>query len=97
MTIRDRIKRLPTFSASHEALGHAAAFPVGLPSFFYKAYSDAGDVVFDPFMGSGTCIIAAEQLGRRCYGLEISPTYCDVIVARWEKFTGKKAERVPHG
>jgi DNA modification methylase len=42
--------------------------------------------------GSGTTIIAAEQLGRRCYGLELSPAYCDVIVARWEKLTGRKAE-----
>jgi DNA modification methylase len=47
--------------------------------------------IFDPFLGSGTTLIAAEQLGRRCYGLEISPAYCDVIVARWEKHTGKTA------
>ena len=43
--------------------------------------------------GSGTTLIAAEQLGRRCYGMEISPAYCDVIVKRWETLTGKKAER----
>ena len=49
--------------------------------------------VYDPFLGSGTTLIAAEQLGRKCYGMEISPTYCDVILARWEKLTGKKAER----
>ena len=49
--------------------------------------------VFDPFLGSGTTLIAAEQLGRKCYGLEISPQYCDVIVKRWEQFTGKKAHR----
>ena len=42
---------------------------------------------------SGTTMIAAEQLGRRCYGIEIAPQYCDVVVARWEKFTGKKAVR----
>ena len=52
-----------------------------------------GDV-YDPFAGSGTTLIAAEQLGRRCYAIEISPAYCDIIVARWEKFTGKKAERL---
>lgn len=46
-----------------------------------------GDV-FDPFLGSGTTIIAAQKLGRRCFGLEISPEYCDVILARWEQFTG---------
>jgi DNA modification methylase len=48
-------------------------------------------LVFDPFLGSGTTLIAAEQLGRKCYGMEISPQYCDVIVARWEKLTGQKA------
>lgn len=53
------------------------------------------DDVYDPFLGSGTTLIAAEQLGRKCYGLEIDPGYCDVIVARWEKLTGKKAQRVP--
>jgi DNA modification methylase len=48
--------------------------------------------VFDPFLGSGTTLIAAEQLGRKCYGMEISPQYCDVIVKRWETLTGKQAE-----
>jgi DNA modification methylase len=85
--------RLPTFSLNHQALGHSAAFPVGLPSFFIKAYTDKGDKIFDPFLGSGTTLIAAEQLGRKCYGMEISPAYCDVIVKRWETLTGKKATR----
>jgi DNA modification methylase len=50
-------------------------------------------IVYDPFLGSGTTLIAAEQLGRKCYGMEISPAYCDVIIKRWETLTGKKAER----
>jgi DNA modification methylase len=83
--------RLPTFSSTHTALGHSAAFPVGLPSFFIKAYTDQSDNVYEPFCGSGTTVIAAEQLGRKCYGMEISPAYCDVIVQRWENLTGKKA------
>jgi len=83
--------RLPTFSSTHQALGHSAAFPVGLPSFFIRAYSDLGDNVYEPFCGSGSTLIAAEQLGRKCYGMEISPQYCDVIVKRWETLTGKKA------
>ncbi len=52
------------------------------------------DSVYDPFLGSGTTLIAAESLGRKCFGLELSPTYCDVIISRWEKFTGKKARKV---
>ena len=52
------------------------------------------DHVYDPFLGSGTTVMAAEQLGRRCYGIEISLGYVDVIVRRWEAFTGKKASRV---
>jgi DNA modification methylase len=67
---------------------HPAQFPVGLAAAYIKSFT--GDV-YDPFLGSGTTIIAAEQLHRRCFGLEISPAYCDVIVARWEKFTGRKA------
>ena len=47
--------------------------------------------VFDPFLGSGTTLIAAEQLGRKCYGIEISPVYCDVIVNRWQNATNKIA------
>jgi DNA modification methylase len=45
----------------------------------------------EPFCGTGTTLIAAEQLGRKRYGMEISPAYCDVIVKRWETLTGKKA------
>lgn len=76
--------------------GHAAAYPVGLPTFFLQAYSDEGDTVLDPFLGSGTTLIAAEQTGRVAYGMELMPKYCDVILARWESFTGEKAVRI-HG
>jgi len=48
-------------------------------------------LIADPFLGSGTTLIAADQLGRKCYGMEISPAYCDVVVQRWENITGKKA------
>lgn len=53
-------------------------------------------LVYDPFLGSGTTLIAAEQLGRTCYGMEISPAYCDVIVKRWEALTGQRAELSNH-
>jgi DNA modification methylase len=52
-------------------------------------------LVLDPFLGSGTTLIAAEQLDRTCYGLEIDPGYCDVIAGRWEKLTGGTVERIP--
>ena len=87
--------RLPTFVSSHEALGHAASYPVGLPEFFMNAYTDRGDAVLDPFMGSGSTLIAAEKTNRRGFGIEMSPAYCDVIVRRWELATGRKA--VKHG
>ena len=89
--------RLPTFTGSHEALGHAAAFPVGLPEFFINAYSDNGDTVFDPFMGSGSTLMAAERTGRRGFGMELSPIYCDVIVRRWQQYTGKQAVHADTG
>ena len=57
--------------------------------------SSVGQAVYDPFLGSGTTLIAAEMTGRICHALEISPAYCDVAVTRWENFTGKKAERRP--
>lgn len=75
---------------SHEANRHEAAFPVALPAWFIRAFSDDGDTVFDPFMGSGTTLIAAHQEGRIGYGCEISPTYCDLIAARWQQATGEK-------
>lgn len=62
---------------------HSAAFPVGLPSFFIRAFSDPGDIIVDPFMGSGTTCIAAENHGRQSRGIEISPEYCAVILQRY--------------
>ena len=53
-----------------------------------------GDVVLDAFGGSGTTLIAAEQLGRKCYMMELDPHYCDVILARWEKLTGREAVKI---
>jgi DNA modification methylase len=77
--------RLPTFAGSHEATGHAAAFPVGLPAFFARAYSDEQDLIYDPFCGSGSTIVAAEETKRQGLGCEISPNYCDITVVRYRK------------
>lgn len=69
-------------------VAHSAQFPVALPAWFIRAYSDAGDVVFDPFMGSGSTLIAADREGRVAYGSEISPAYVDVICRRYQEATG---------
>lgn len=53
--------------------------------------SNKGDVVLDPFLGSGTTLVAAEKSGRACYGLELDPQYADVCVGRWEHSTGHEA------
>jgi site-specific DNA-methyltransferase (adenine-specific)/site-specific DNA-methyltransferase (cytosine-N4-specific) len=61
---------------------HAAPFPIALPEFFIRAFTDAGDLVYDPFGGSGTTAVAALRTGRQGYCAEVSPRYCDVIVNR---------------
>jgi ParB-like chromosome segregation protein Spo0J len=61
---------------------HSAPFPRALVEFFLFAFSDPGDVVYDPFMGSGTTMAAAHLLDRAAYGCELSPAYCDVILRR---------------
>lgn len=73
---------------------HPTTKPVRLISRLIINSSKPGEAILDPFGGSGTTIIAAEQLNRRCYMMELDPHYCDVIIDRWEKFTGQKARRV---
>ena len=55
--------------------------------------SRSGDIVLDPFIGSGSTLIASERTGRVCYGVELDPRYVDVALARWEAFTGEKARK----
>jgi DNA modification methylase len=71
-------------------LGHPAVFPVALPADIMKAYTDPGEVVYDPFCGSGTSIIAAAQEGRVCYGMEIAPEYVEIILTRWFAYCEKQ-------
>ena len=65
---------------------HPTMKPVGLCAKGILALSDPDDIVFDPFLGSGSTLMAAEQTGRRCFGCEIDPRYCDVIRKRYWKF-----------
>jgi DNA modification methylase len=73
-------------------VNHATEKPVELIAKILEV-TDMAQTVCDPFLGSGTTLIAAEQLERTCYGIEISPAYCDVVVQRWQNLTGEKATR----
>jgi DNA modification methylase len=70
---------------------HKACFPVELPEKGISLVNVNTGIIFEPFCGSGTTMIAAEKHGRKCYGMELDPKYCDVIIKRWEDFTGQKA------
>jgi DNA modification methylase len=77
--------------SQQKKIGHPAIYPVEISYRSIKSYSKKGEYIYEPFSGSGTTIIAAEQTGRRCYAMEISPQYVDVAVKRWQDFTGKDA------
>ncbi len=70
---------------------HAASMPVHLALHMLSSLDGTGGAVYEPFCGTGTTIIAAEQLGRRCLAIELVPQYVDVAVRRWQEFTGKRA------
>lgn len=73
---------------------HPTMKPVRLFGYQMANSSRPGEIILDTFGGSGTTMIAAEQLGRKCYMMELDPHYCDVIIARWEKLTGEKAVKL---
>ena len=73
---------------------HPTQKPVGMLSMILNDFSEKNNIILDCFGGSGSTLIACEQLERRCYMIELDPHYCDVIVARWEKFTGKQAVKM---
>ena len=76
-----------------ERLGHATPKPVEMMERIMKSSAPSGAITIEPFLGSGSTLIGAEKTGRKCYGMELDPKYCDVIVKRWEDFTGKKASK----
>lgn len=71
---------------------HPTMKPVALFAYQIENSTKPGDLVLDPFGGSGTSVVACEQLGRRCATVELDPHYASVIVERWERMTGKTAE-----
>ena len=68
-----------------QGIDHPAVFPVALPEFAIEAYTDSGDIVFEPFGGSGTTMLAAERTGRICRCVEIAPDYVDVAIKRFQQ------------
>tara|TARA_R110000765_G_scaffold278340_1_gene376150 strand:- start:181 stop:813 length:633 start_codon:yes stop_codon:yes gene_type:complete len=84
-------KKRPTDIVTHNRTNnelHPTQKPISL---LQEIISWTVGVIFDPFLGSGTTLIAAEKLNRKCYGMELDEKYCDVIINRWEQFTGLKA------
>jgi site-specific DNA-methyltransferase (adenine-specific) len=73
---------------------HPTQKPIALCEWFIKRYSNDGNAILDLFGGSGSTLIACEQLNRNCYMMELDPHYIDVIIQRWENFTGEKAVKI---
>jgi DNA modification methylase len=80
--------------SDEEKFDHPAQKPVLLFETPIRNHLRPGEAVYDPFLGSGTCLVAAELLGRRCYGMEIEPRYCQLVIERWQGLTGREAVRV---
>jgi len=77
----------------NSGLQHPTVKPTEVFAIPMRVHTSPGDVCYEPFCGSGSQIIAAERLNRRCFAMEIEPVFCDVAVRRWEEFTGRKAQR----
>ena len=73
---------------------HPTQKPVKLLINLLSDFSRKGDTIIDPYLGSGSTLIACEETGRICLGMEIEPYYCDIAIRRWEKYTGQKAEKL---
>ena len=83
--------------AERKEFNHATPKPVELFRIPIRKHLRAGEICYEPFAGSGPQFIAAEELGVRCFGLELAPQYCDVICKRWMEFTGKQVTLDGHG
>jgi DNA modification methylase len=84
-------------ASREEKFDHPAQKPVALFEAPIRNHLLDGGLVYDPFLGSGTCLMAAETLGRRCLGIEIEPRYVALTIARWEAFSGLRAVRLEAG
>lgn len=78
-------------ASERKETGHACPKPLTAWCWFVERLTQRSQTVYEPFSGSGTTLVACEQLGRKCYAIEIEPRYVDVAVRRWEKLTGREA------
>jgi DNA modification methylase len=92
-----KAKMVKTNSGEDFVSDHGCQKPVELMRRPIVNHTSSGQAVYDPFMGSGTTIIAAETTARVCYGCEINPLYVDMTIRRWQTFSGKEATRVADG
>jgi DNA modification methylase len=83
MRIPDSVLRITRHKGRGIETEHPAVFPVALPEFLMRAYTDVGEVVFEPFAGSGTTILAGQRIGRLVRAIELAPAYVDLAIARW--------------
>lgn len=86
--IPDSVIRVMRHKGAIAGGAHPAVFPIRLAEEMIAAWSDEGDLLYEPFSGSGSQLIAATRLRRRCFGMELDPAYCDVAVRRWQLMTG---------
>ena len=89
--IPDSVIRVMRHKGAIAGGAHPAVFPVRLAEEMIAAWSDPGDLLYEPFTGSGSQLIAATALGRRCFGMELDPAYCDVALRRWQLMSGGTA------
>lgn len=82
--IPDNVVRIMRHKGNGIEVEHPAVFPVKLPAFLMETYADADDLVFEPFCGSGTTILAGQRTGRRVRAMELAPEYVDLTIARWQ-------------
>lgn len=91
---KSKDKSVIYYPKSHRSTLHPTMKPVGLLRRLILNGSSVDDIVFDPFLGSGSTLIACEQTRRICFGLEIDPEYCQTIINRFEKVTGIKVKKI---
>jgi DNA modification methylase len=83
--IPDNVVRITRHKERGIEIEHPAVFPVKLPAFLMETYANAGDLVFEPFCGSGTTLLAGQRTGRRVRAIELAPAYVDLAIARWRQ------------